>query len=291
MKMRLHPAAEAQVNALIQRPRGTALLHGPRGVGKRTTALEVARQLNCEGCSDGSCHACRMAAGGNHPNIIVVGPDEKGKIGVEAVHELQHALYYQQYERRGWRVVVLAEAETLTLPAQSALLKTLEEPPAGTLIILTSETPQALLPTVLSRCVLIFTPALPLPAIEAFVREAYPQADAAAIAASSRGLIGRAIEHASNPGLLEQDQQLAAEVGELLGATGGFERLQLAGRMAARADQRSAYLSELALQTHTAARRAVGGAGSVGALERLHQRLWANVNPKTAFEAFALELA
>ena len=263
------------------------MLHGPRGVGKRTTALEVARQLNCEGCSDGSCHACRMAAGGNHPNIILVSPDEKGKIGVEAVHELQHALYYQQYERRGWRVVVLAEAETLTLPAQSALLKTLEEPPIGTLIILTSETPQALLPTVLSRCVLIFTPALPLPAIEAFVREVYPQADAAAIAASSR----RAIEHASNPGLLEQDQQLAAEVGQLLGAASGFERLQLAGRMATRADQRGAYLSELALQTHTAVRSAADGADGVGALERLHQRLWANVNPKTAFEAFALELA
>ncbi|HUC87416.1 MAG TPA: hypothetical protein VMR75_03830, partial [Candidatus Saccharimonadales bacterium] len=143
MRLLLHQLAEVQVEALKRTPGGTVLLHGPAGVGKLTTALEIARALNCEGCKDGSCHSCRMAAGGNHPNIMLVTPDDKHKIGVEPVHELQHSLHYRQYEATGERVVVIAGADRLTLPAEHALLKTLEEPPAGTTIILTSQYPSS----------------------------------------------------------------------------------------------------------------------------------------------------
>ena len=290
MKLYLHPAAEAQVHAVVRQPPGTVMFHGAQGVGKRTVALEVARQLNCEGCHDASCRSCRLATSHNHPNIIVVQPDDKQKIGVEAVHDLQHGLQYQQYERAGRRVVIIRGAETLTLPAQNALLKTLEEPPVGTLMILTSPTPQALLPTVLSRCRLVYLPRLPDATIEAFVRQTYPHVEAAAIVAESQGLVGRAVAYVTDPARLEQAQQVSAQVQCLLQEPELLPRLQLAAHIAAAPEQRTAVMTELLRHAQRSVRQQAVDGRVIVALERLQQRLRANVNPKTAFEALVVEL-
>jgi DNA polymerase III subunit delta' len=292
MRLLLHPIAEVQVTALQRSAGGTILLHGPAQVGKFTTALEVARVLNCEGCSDGSCRSCRMAAGGNHPNILIIRPDDKQKIGVEPIHELQHSLRYRQYEASGERVVIIAKADRLTLPAEHALLKTLEEPPAGTTIILTSEYPTSLLPTVLSRCRLIFLPPLAVADIETFLREQEQVSAAAATtaAATSHGLAGRAVAYVRDPARLAEDQERAATIRELLAADSLFSRLLVAVRVAAGTQERTAYLAELALQVRAAARADAAAGYSLAAVERLQLRLQANVNAKTAFEALAVEL-
>jgi len=292
MKVTIHPTAAQQIEAIVARPSGTVLLHGPRGVGKRTLALEIARRLNCGGESyrDESCRSCRMAAGGNHPNIIVVMPDEKGKIGVEPVHALQHSLHYQQYEPTGQRVVVLSRADTLTLPAQNALLKTLEEPPLGTTILLTSEQPQSLLSTVLSRCSLLYVPPVPAQQLTQFLQEA-GISDAATLVEQSHGLPGRALSYAREPAASAQLREVAGEVERLLAAEGLLERLSTSSGMAAQADRRIDYLEELTQRVRRAARANVAVAANIAAVERLQQRLRANVNPKTAFEALAVELA
>jgi len=289
MKLPLHPSAITQVDSLIGNPGGTVLLHGITGVGKFATAIEIARRLNCEGCSDASCRSCRMVAGGNHPDVVILRPDEKHKIGIEPVHELQHTLHYGQYESASQRVVIIDSADRLTLPAQSALLKTLEEPPVGTTILLTATSPSALLPTVVSRCTLLFLPPVPDDQITAFIQDAYPGVNAASIAALSHGAPRLAVAYATNPEQATADQVVAQEVESLLQTGGLFERLQAATRMVAAADQRERYVAELVTQARTTARTTQSSI-TLDAVERLLQRLRANVNPKTAFEALAVEL-
>ena len=151
------------------------LLHGPVGVGKLDLALALAKGLLCEapieGGACGVCDACNWFDQGNHPDFRRVEPgendtsDEAGEeakpakpakrggrlISVDAVREITHFLSLSAH-RGGWRVALVQPAELMNTAAANALLKTLEEPPAGVLLILVSHQIGRLLPTVLSRC-------------------------------------------------------------------------------------------------------------------------------------------
>ncbi len=159
------------------------LFQGPDGVGKETTALELACALNCEkGGLDacGECRACAMARGMSHPDIHLVfptpttiKPDEyaaviesqvKGGfrdadfgrkvpiISVDTVHTEVVAKANQRPYVGPWKVFVIADADAMTTEAANALLKTLEEPPDETVIVLTTSRPSALPTTIVSRC-------------------------------------------------------------------------------------------------------------------------------------------
>lgn len=155
----VHATTQPLLQGLILRPAATVLLHGPNQPQLRQVANWVAQRLTCaEECADGDCASCQRAERGNHPDILLLAPDDKGKIGIEAVHGLQHSLNYRQYESMARRVVIIDQADTLTLPAQNALLKTLEEPPADTTIVITAVSPLKLLDTVRSRCRPLYVP-------------------------------------------------------------------------------------------------------------------------------------
>jgi len=130
------------------------LFAGPEGVGKRLMALAVARVLFCtngNGC--GECTACRKLEHGNHPDLHLLEPDG-ASIKIEQIRAIQRDLSLRPFE--GSRKVCLIEAaETMTVAAANALLKTLEEPPGDTLLILLSSQPQRLLETIRSRCQLL----------------------------------------------------------------------------------------------------------------------------------------
>lgn len=293
MNVKVHAAVAPQLEALVAHPGGTMLLHGAPQVGKRTIARDLARRLNCEGCSDQSCRGCRMALGGNHPNILLVEPDEKGKIGVEAIHELQHNLVYEQYEVAGQRVVLVLGADTVTLPAQNALLKTLEEPPTGTTIILTAASASVLLPTVLSRCTQIFVPILAAAEIAAYlVEEMNVVADqAATIAGLSYGALGRAVTYVADNERYREDQIITEQVRALTHGGSLFARLQVASGLAVQTTQQRRVLDSLTAIARQDARGGVKNAVMLMATQRLRERLKANVNAKAAFEAMALELS
>lgn len=142
------------------------LLQGPPGTGKKTFALTLAKWLLCEqpGADGpcGDCASCGWFTQGNHPDFRLLEPleaeDETGKakkggrlITVEQVREVLEFTVLSAH-RGGWRVAVLHPAEALNLASANALLKTLEEPPPGVMIILVTHHPRRLLPTVLSRC-------------------------------------------------------------------------------------------------------------------------------------------
>jgi DNA polymerase-3 subunit delta' len=179
------------------------LLEGPPGVGKRRSALAIAEAFNClqpvsggdveiDAC--GVCAACRRIARGLHPDVIVVEPGETGVIKIEQIRDVIDRAGYRPFEGRR-RVVIVDEADAMLPPAQNALLKTLEEPPSASVFVLVSSMPDALLPTVLSRCSrLRFGPLAPAEVTEVLVRDHdFTEADARAAAADADGSVGRAL--------------------------------------------------------------------------------------------------
>ncbi len=132
------------------------LFVGPHHVGKRTTALALASALNCreapvetaDGC--GACPTCRKIAAGLHPDVETVQPDGQF-IRIDQVRGVAERLGLLPFEARK-RVVVLAQAERMNPQAANAFLKTLEEPPDDTLIVLCADDPARLPETIVSRC-------------------------------------------------------------------------------------------------------------------------------------------
>jgi DNA polymerase-3 subunit delta' len=125
------------------------LFHGPEGVGKRTVALLVAAALNCvrTGGTDtcGACAACHRVGKGLHPDVAVV-TLERTMIPIDAIRSLRQEASYRPYEGRR-RVFIVDPADRMSIDAQNALLKTLEEPPASSALILVTTRPMHLLPT------------------------------------------------------------------------------------------------------------------------------------------------
>ena len=181
----------------------SVLFAGPQGIGKRRAAVAVAEALNClapraagalEVDACGECASCRRIARGVHPDVIVLEPGDTGTIKIDQVREVIDRAHYRPFEGRR-RAVILDEADALVPAAQNALLKTLEEPPSASVLILVSSMPDALLPTVRSRCrPLRFGALSPAEVAEGLMRDhQYPEAEARAAAAEADGSIGRAL--------------------------------------------------------------------------------------------------
>lgn len=132
----------------------SSLFTGPDGVGKKTVALLLAGLANCKHAADhdlcGECSSCTKARAGNHPDIQLFVAEQQ-KISIESMRRLSREAQYRPYEGK-LRFFVIDEAEKLSEEAANSILKTLEEPPETTRIILVSAYPQRLLPTILSRC-------------------------------------------------------------------------------------------------------------------------------------------
>ena len=175
------------------------LFWGPAGVGKRLSALETAKAINCEsGSGDGcgTCISCRKIEHGNHADVKVIAPSGRGRIiDVEAVDTINELASYRPFEAR-WRVVIIQDAERMGVPAQNHFLKTLEEPPSNTLFIMITEFPRLLLPTIRSRCQQVrFGGLRPETVTRLLLRDRdLPPATAAAIAALSQGQMSRALD-------------------------------------------------------------------------------------------------
>jgi DNA polymerase-3 subunit delta' len=142
------------------------LIHGPRGVGKHALALHLAQSLLCEspesdGLACGRCPACHYAIAGQHPDLmrleLVEVDEETGEleavesISIKRVRALIEFVTLSSHRQRA-KLAVIAPAERMQHAAANALLKTLEEPPPGTYLILVAELAGRLPATILSRC-------------------------------------------------------------------------------------------------------------------------------------------
>lgn len=146
------------------------LFEGPEGVGKKKTALYLAQLLNCRSQNAcGSCPACRKTVQCIHPDLTVLEPDGQFvKIG--QIRELSEFMRLRPYEGKT-KVAIIDQAERFNINAGNALLKTLEDPPGHSIMILVTSNPGALPPTVRSRCQSMSFSRIPEKELAAYLRE------------------------------------------------------------------------------------------------------------------------
>lgn len=132
------------------------LLQGELRSGKEFLAKIFATALQCENRAKAPCQecdSCIKALSGNHPDIIFVSHEKPNSIGVEDIrNQINHTIQIKPYSGE-YKIYIMNEAEKMTVQAQNALLKTLEEPPAYAVFLLLTVNTEALLPTITSRCV------------------------------------------------------------------------------------------------------------------------------------------
>lgn len=134
------------------------LIEGDTGLGKRTLAHEIALNLFCRGEGErpcGHCAQCSKAEKGVHPDIYeYTAPDRAKAFHIETVRDVKRDAYMQPNEA-DYKIFILGNCQSMSVEAQNAILKILEEPPAYALFLLTVTNKSAMLETVLSRCVVI----------------------------------------------------------------------------------------------------------------------------------------
>src|SRR5215831_5774950 len=181
------------------RVNSTLIFAGPDGVGKRQFALAFAKAANCQkapagayatdGCDE--CSACRRIDAGGYGDVTIVRPDGQF-IKIAQTREMAEEVYFRPREGRQ-RFFIIDEADRLREEAANSLLKTLEEPPPTSTIILLTARPDALLPTILSRAQRLNFAPLSVAEMETFLaRQQRPLTDQKLLARLSEGRIGQA---------------------------------------------------------------------------------------------------
>ena len=136
------------------------ILNGERGSGKKLLANLFAMSLQCQnrdedGDACGKCQSCKQAVSGNQPDIIRVTHEKPTTISVDDIREqVNNDIQIKPYSSP-YKIYIIAEADMMSVQAQNALLKTIEEPPEYAVIILLTENAETLLPTIRSRCVML----------------------------------------------------------------------------------------------------------------------------------------
>src|SRR5688572_13951637 len=202
-------------NALLGRLGAHAyLLTGPTGVGKRTLARWAAASLVCSKvtgnrpCSE--CRGCRQVAREVHPDVLLLAPDEGHvRIRVRQIRAFEHDIALKPYEAER-KVAIVSGADRIEDEAANALLKTLEEPPEGTVLLLTATDAAQVMPTIASRCQEVALRPVPAEEIERALLERGAEPERARLVARlAGGRPGWAIRALDEPPLLEaRTQQL-----------------------------------------------------------------------------------
>lgn len=173
------------------------IINGERSSGKEFIARIFAMTLQCEkGETEpcGECHSCKQAMSNNQPDIIYIGHEKPNTIGVEDIRgQINNDIGIKPYSSPR-KIYIMNEGEKMTVQAQNALLKTLEEPPEYAVILILTTNVEALLPTILSRCVVLNMKPVPDAKVKKYLMEelSVPDYKANICVAFARGNIGKA---------------------------------------------------------------------------------------------------
>lgn len=175
------------------------IFNGEDGAGKNMLADAFAESMLCEkdmeeGC--GECHFCRQMQSGNNPDLISVLHQKAGSIGIDDIREqLNKDIQIKPYNGRH-KVYIIDEAEKLTVQAQNAMLKTIEEPPEYGVIIFLTNNIEVFLPTIVSRCIVYNLRPQKESVVMDYMMTQFkiPEYEAKVCASFAQGKIGKAIE-------------------------------------------------------------------------------------------------
>jgi DNA polymerase III delta' subunit len=267
-RTRGHPRAVEAIRAMVRgRLPHAILIGGPTGIGKTTLALDLAAGLLCDDPDPAArpcrgCRGCRLVDRGIHPDLhrlAPTGPGDQIRIGSRlepeegTVRRLALDLALMPVEG-GARVAIIERAEQMGDDAQTALLKTLEEPPAGVTIVLCADDEDRLMPTVRSRCARIRLGPVPVRDIEAILGDA-GAADpplAARLARLAGGRPGLAASLARVPDAVAIRDEIARTLLDLV-RVGPAERLSAARSLLGRASDLDRAMRDTAADTTPAA--------------------------------------
>ncbi len=186
------------------------LFTGPAGVGRRTLALRFAKAVNCQQSTQpgepcGKCRTCVQIEAMQHTDLTIVRkPEDRTRILIDQIRELQRSAILTPYESK-YRIALCLNFEEATEDAQNAFLKTLEEAPTRVILLITAESPDALLPTIVSRCEVLRLRPMPVTELEELLRsrEGITLDDVSHYAHFAQGCPGRALALFNDPSLYE----------------------------------------------------------------------------------------
>ena len=179
------------------------IINGEKSSGKEFIAKVFAMTLQCEkGAAEPcqECHSCHQALSGNHPDIIFVTHEKPNSVSVDDIRtQINGDVSIKPYSRP-YKVYIVNEAEKMTVQAQNAILKTLEEPPEYVVILLLTTNVNSMLPTILSRCVVLNMKPVADELVRGFLMRQMmvPDCKAEICVAFARGNIGKAKALASS---------------------------------------------------------------------------------------------
>jgi DNA polymerase-3 subunit delta' len=174
------------------------LFAGPEGVGKKTIALGFAKTMHCSTTAADFCNRCadcQRIQDGNHPDVRIIEPlAGKKEISIQQIRELERELNFRSFSGKK-KIVIVDPAILMNLSAQNALLKTLEEPPRDSLLILIAANVGGLLPTLRSRCLRVSFAPLTRDQVAGFLvsQRKVPAEEAELLAAVSMGSLGAVV--------------------------------------------------------------------------------------------------
>jgi len=195
------------------------LFLGNEGIGKKWVALQFAKTLNClegsgeQGDACDRCTSCKKIDHHLHPDVLVIEPEGQ-TLKVDQVRQMQRDLAYRPYEGQR-RVCILTAADRMAPNMSNTLLKTLEEPPLHTVIVLLANNPRLLLPTILSRCQPIRFHPLPIRLVSNWLteRKGFNEGEAHLLASLSEGSPGKALEIREELQQIPRDELLMDFIG------------------------------------------------------------------------------
>lgn len=215
------------------------LFTGDEGIGKKLTAINFAKTLNCSPVAEDdlfsgsaaedtagadtetdacdACPSCRKVDQGNHPDVFLIGPEgDSRQIKVSAIRQLEESLSYKPFEGR-WKIAILDNADRLNQSAANAFLRTLEEPSAQSMLILVSSRPDMILPTIRSRCQVVNFSPLPVHTMSGLLQEKFGHSDetqARLLSILSGGRLGYAMDE----GLIDRRDWSFSIFSQMLGS-------------------------------------------------------------------------
>ena len=213
-----------QIHSQPENVRHAYLITGAEGVGRETLALAFIKTLNClnppsKGNFCGQCQPCRQIEAQAYPDLAILRVAEGAReLKIEQVRAMQQTLSLAPYQSK-YRVVLIPDFQRATTGASNALLKSLEEPPARAILILTADARESLLETIASRCEVVRLRPMPISDLAKELQAAHGlgEEEARKLSQLAGGRVGTALSYLRDEELLEKYHNTLEQLEEILG--------------------------------------------------------------------------